>query len=122
PMPPHPPKSTGVLLERGAAKLGWTAFPAPMAVASTPLPGRSMCVQCGFCLGFGCEVRAKSSSLVTVIPVAVATGKCEVRPNSYVRKVETDAKGRATGVKYFDAEKKEVFQRAKAVVLCANGA
>jgi choline dehydrogenase-like flavoprotein len=57
-----------------------------------------------------------------VIPVAVATGKCEVRPNSYVRKVETDARGRATGVKYFDADKKEIYQRAKAVVLCANGA
>jgi choline dehydrogenase-like flavoprotein len=57
-----------------------------------------------------------------VIPVAVATGRCEIRPNSYVRKVETDARGRATGVKYFDADKKEVFQRAKAVVVCANGA
>src|SRR4029078_5676985 len=84
--------------------------------------GRSQCVQCGFCLGFGCEVRAKSSSLVTVIPKAVATGKCEIRTNSYARKVETDARGRVTGVKYFDAAKKEVYQRAKAVVVCANGA
>src|SRR5262249_41181612 len=84
--------------------------------------GRSQCAQCGFCLGFGCEVRAKSSSLVTVIPKAVATGRCEIRPNSYVRKIETDARGRVTGVKYFDADKRDVFQRAKAVVVCANGA
>ena len=122
PMPPHPPKSTGVLLERGARKLGYKPFPAPMAIASKPFDGRGQCVQCGFCEGFGCEVRAKSSSLVSVIPKAVATGRCEIRPNSYARKVETDAKGRATGVKYFDADKKEVFQRAKAVVVCANGA
>jgi choline dehydrogenase-like flavoprotein len=122
PMPPHPPKSTGALLERGATKLGWHAFPAPVAIASQPYDGRPGCVQCGFCLGFGCEVRAKSSSLVTVIPKAVATGKCEIRTNSYARKIETDASGRATGVKYFDAAKKEVFQRAKAVVVCANGA
>jgi choline dehydrogenase-like flavoprotein len=122
PMPPHPPKSTGVLLERGARKLGYKPFPAPMAIASKPYDGRSQCVQCGFCESFGCEVRAKSSSLVTVIPKAVATGRCEIRPNSYARKIETDAKGRATGVKYFDADKKEVFQRAKAVVVCANGA
>jgi choline dehydrogenase-like flavoprotein len=122
PMPPHPPKSTGVLLERGARKLGYKPFPAPMAIASKPFDGRSQCVQCGFCESFGCEVRAKSSSLVTVIPKAVATGRCEIRPNSYARKIETDAKGRATGVKYFDADKKEVFQRAKAVVVCANGA
>ena len=122
PMPPHPPKSTGVLLDIGAKKLGYKPFPAPMAVASKPYDGRSQCAQCGFCLGFGCEVRAKSGSLVTMIPKAVATGRCEIRPNSYVRKVETDAKGRATGVKYFDANKKEVFQRAKAVFVCANGA
>ena len=122
PMPPHPPKSTGILLERGAKKLGWTAFPAPMAIASKQYDGRSPCAQCGFCLGFGCEVRAKSSSLVTVIPKAVATKRCEIRPNSYVRKVETDARGRVTGVKYFDAAKKEIYQRAKAVVVCANGA
>jgi choline dehydrogenase-like flavoprotein len=122
PMPPHPPKSTGVLLEQGARKLGYKPFPAPMAVASRPYNGRAQCAQCGFCLGFGCEVRAKSSSLVTMIPKAVATGRCEIRPNSYVRKVETDARGRATGVKYFDADKKEIFQRAKAVFVCANGA
>jgi choline dehydrogenase-like flavoprotein len=122
PMPPHPPKSTGVLLERGAKKLGWTAFPAPMAIVSKQYDGRSACAQCGFCLGFGCEVRAKSSSLVTVIPKAVATKRCEIRPNSYVRKVETDTRGRVTGVKYFDAANKEIYQRAKSVVVCANGA
>jgi choline dehydrogenase-like flavoprotein len=122
PMPPHPPKSTGMLLETGARKMGWKAFAAPMAIASQPYQGRSACVQCGFCIGFGCEVRGKSSSLVTVIPVAVATKRCEIRPNSYVRKIETNDKGRVTGVKYFDADKKEIFQRAKAVVVCANGA
>ncbi len=57
-----------------------------------------------------------------MIPVAEATGKCEIRPNSYARKVELDAKGRVTGVIYFDADKKEQFQRAKAVVLSCNGA
>jgi choline dehydrogenase-like flavoprotein len=122
PMPPHPPKPQGILIERGAKKLGWTAFPAPMAITSKVYDGRSGCVQCGFCLGYGCEVRAKSSSLVTVIPKAVATGRCEIRPNSYVRKIELSPRGRVTGVKYFDGGKKEIFQRAKAVVVCANGA
>ncbi len=122
PMPPHDPKSQGVLMERAASRMGWTAFAAPMAINSRLYDGRSQCVQCGFCLGFGCEVRAKNSSLVTVIPKAMATGRCEVRPNSYVRKVEVSTQGRVTGVKYFDANRREVFQRAKAVVLCANGA
>jgi len=121
PVPPLPIKSEGVLLERGAKKLGMHPWPAPMAILSRPYNGRSGCVACGICIGNACEVRAKSSSLVTMIPEAVATGRCEIRTNSYVRKVETNASGRVTGVTYFDKNKKEVEQRAKVVILCANG-
>ena len=122
PLPPIPIKSTGVLLERAAKQLGWTAFPAPMGILSKPYRGRGACVACGFCETFGCEVKAKSSTLVSTIPEALATGRCEIRPLSYARKIETDARGRVTGVKYFDSANREIFQRAKAVVVCANGA
>lgn len=121
PMPPLPVKSSGVLLERGAAKLGLKAFPAPMAILSRPHNGRPACQHCGFCIGFGCEYNAKSSSLASVIPVAEATGRCEIRPHSHVRGVEVNARGRATGVLYFDAEKREQRQLARAVILAANG-
>ncbi len=122
PLPPMPVKSSGVLFERGARKLGLHPQSSPMAILSKPFNGRNACQHCGYCIQFGCEYNAKSSSLATVIPVAEATGKCEIRPNSYVRKVQLNARGRATGVIYFDARKKEQLQRAKAVVLCANGA
>jgi choline dehydrogenase-like flavoprotein len=121
PLPPLPIKSEGVLLERGAKKLGWHAWPAPMAILSRPYRGRSGCVACGICFGAACEVRAKSSALVTMIPEAVATQRCEIRPHSYVRRVETSASGRVTGVTYFDKDRKEFLQRAKAVILSANG-
>ncbi len=122
PLPPLPPKPTGVLLEKAAKKLGLTAFPSPMAIISEPYRGRAACVQCGFCEQFGCEMNAKSSSLATMVPEAEATGRCEIRPHCYVRKIEIDKNGLAVGVKYFDRERHEVFQRAKAVVLSANGA
>jgi choline dehydrogenase-like flavoprotein len=122
PLPPMPVKSSGVLFERATKKLGLHPYPAPMAILSQPYQGRSACVHCGFCEYFGCEMRAKSSTLVTVIPIAEKTGRCEIRPNSYVRKIQTDAHGRATGAVYFDANRREIFQRAKAVVVCANGA
>jgi choline dehydrogenase-like flavoprotein len=93
-----------------------------MAILSQNHRGRSACIHCGFCEFFGCEVGAKSSTLATVIPEAEKTGRCEIRSDSYVRKIETDKRGRVTGVIYFDADRKEVFQRAKAVVVCANGA
>jgi sugar phosphate isomerase/epimerase len=41
-----------------------------MAIISQPYRGRGACVHCGFCEYFGCEMRAKSSTLATVIPVA----------------------------------------------------
>lgn len=121
PMPPLPVKSSGVLFERGARKLGLHPYPAPMAIASVPYRGRPACQHCGFCIGFGCEYRAKSSTLFTMIPEAEATGHCEVRAESYVFRIDTDARGRATGVAYFDRERRERFQKAKAVVVCANG-
>ncbi|MCE9600693.1 MAG: GMC family oxidoreductase [Gemmatimonadetes bacterium] len=121
PTPPLTVKSSGILLERAAMKLGLKPFPAPMAILSQPHNGRPACQHCGFCMGFGCEYNAKSSSLASVIPVAEATGRCEIRPLSHVHTVETDAAGRATGVVYFDAKGVEQRQRARAVVLAANG-
>jgi choline dehydrogenase-like flavoprotein len=122
PMPPLPVKSSGVLLERGARKLGLHPFPAPMAIASVPYRGRPACAHCGFCIGFGCEMQAKSSTLYTMIPEAEATGRCEVRSESYVFRIETNERNRVTGVRYFDRDRREHFQKARAVVVCANGA
>ena len=122
PLPPMPVKSSGVLFERGAKKLGLHPFPAPLAVISQQYRGRPGCIHCGYCEAFGCEVGAKSSTLAALIPAAVKTGNCEIRPNSYVHKIETGKDGRVTGAIYFDADGREIFQRAKAVVVCANGA
>ncbi len=122
PLPPMRVKSSGVLFERAARRLGLHPYPAPVAILSRPYRGRGACTLCGFCEKFGCEVRAKSSTLATVIPAALKTGRCEIRPNSYARKIQVDRRGRAGGVVYFDARRREVFQRAKAVVVCANGA
>jgi len=122
PMPPLPVKASGVLFERAAQKLGWHPFPAPMAILSQPYLGRSACINCGFCLAFGCEVGAKSSSLASAVRMAERTGRCEIRPNSYVHRIEMDGSGRATGAVYFDEKRNVQLQRAKAVVVCANGA
>jgi choline dehydrogenase-like flavoprotein len=122
PVPPLPVKSSGVLLERGAQKLGWHPQPAPMAILSQPHNGRLACQHCGFCMLYGCEFDAKSSTLATMIPRAVASGNCEIRANSTVMRVEVDGSGRATGVVYIDSSGAEQRQAAKAVILSANGA
>ena len=122
PLPPLPVKSSGVLMDRGARKLGWHSFPAPLAILSQPYRGRDACHHCGYCIFFGCEWGAKSSTLASVIPTAEETGRCEVRTGCYVRKISTDKSGRVDGAVYFDSQRQEQFQKAKAVVLCANGA
>lgn len=122
PMPPLPVKSSGVLMDRAAEKLGLHSEPAPMAINSQYYNGRPACQHCGFCLFFMCEYRSKSTSMVAMLPVAEATGRCEIRPDSYVARVEMGRDGRATGVSYFDRARRLQQQRAKAVVLCANGA
>ena len=121
PLPPLPVKSSGVIFERAARKLGLHPFPSPMAILSRPYRGRNACLHCGFCEGYGCEVGAKSSTLASVIPMAERTGKCEIRANCYVRQIEVNKSGRVTGATYFDGRKREAFQRAKAVVVCCNG-
>ena len=80
PMPPMPIKSSGVLLERGA--LGLHAQPEPHAILSQPFNGRAPCMKCGYCMFYGCEVGAKSSTLAAMIPLAEASGHCEIRAES----------------------------------------
>jgi len=123
PMPPLPElKANGIIFERAARKLGWEPISCADGHSFAATRRRSACINCGFCLGFGCEVGAKSSSLASMIPLAERSGKCEIRPNSYVHKIEVDERGRATGAVYFDEKKNVHLQKAKAVILSANGA
>lgn len=122
PCPPMPIKGPDVLLERAAKGMGLNPYPAPVAILSQAHNGRPGCIHCGFCNGFGCEVNAKSSSLVAMMPLALDSGNCELRTHATVFRIETNEQGRATEVLYYDAEGNEQSQRTKAVVLCANGA
>jgi choline dehydrogenase-like flavoprotein len=122
PVPPLPIKSSGAILEKGARAIGLHPQVAPMAILSQPFNGRQACVHCGFCLGFGCEMNAKSSTLAAMIPQAEATGRCEIRSGCTAMRLEHDAKGRIRDVVYVDEQGVEHAQRARAVVLSANGA
>ena len=107
-----------------AKDLGYNPFPQPSAILSEPYPDlagnqRGACFYCGFCTRYGCEVAAKSNSLVVHMPAALATGKYEIRPQSYVYKIETDSSGKATGVHYIDATGRSQFQEADIVLVSA---
>jgi len=122
PMPPLPIKSCGVLMEKGAKALGLHAQDQPHAILSEPFNGRAGCMKCGYCMFYGCEAGAKSSTLASMIPLAEASGRCEIRAESAVFRIETDSKGRASEVLYYDKDGNEQAQKAKAVIVSANGA
>ena len=123
PLPPLSQKGSGALLRVGAKKLGWTVVPNAAAIITLPYMGRAACNNCGMCSGYTCQVKARSSSAVSLLPLAEASGNCEIRANSYVHNIATDDSGKVTGAVYFETlnNDREVFQKAKAVVLCANG-
>jgi choline dehydrogenase-like flavoprotein len=122
PMPPMPINSSGVLLERAAKELGISSQVEPLAVLSQAHNGRPGCINCGFCSFFGCEVGAKSSSLASMIPLAEASGNCEIRAECAAFRIETNAQGRADEVLYYDPDGNERSQKARAVIVSANGA
>ena len=122
PMPPMPINSSGVLLERAAKKLGISSQVEPLAILTKPHNGRAPCINCGFCTFFGCEVDAKSSSLASMIPLAEASGNCEIRTECAAFRIETNAQGRADQVLYYDPDGNERSQRARAIIVSANGA
>ncbi len=119
PMPPLPFNKEAKKLHAAAKGLGLHPFPIPMAINSVTYDGRSACVQCPFCVGFACEVKAKGSTADTVIPKAVATGHCELRTECVATEIMTDAKGRATGVVYVRAGTR-IEQPAKVVVVSCS--
>lgn len=124
PLPPLVSSLTADKFTATTKELGYHPFPQPSAILSQPykdLAGneRGQCIYCGFCTRYGCEVAAKASSLVTHMPAAFATGKYEIRPHSYVFRIDVDSAGKATGVSYIDANGREQSQQADIVIVSA---
>jgi choline dehydrogenase-like flavoprotein len=121
PYRPHQLNAAGEVMARGCDALGITWRPGAIATLSAPKGDRPPCVYRGWCLS-GCTTDAKSSTLVTYAREAVRAG-AEIRAESMVHRVDTDATGRATGVTYFrrdsDGNLIEEQQRARVVIVSA---
>jgi len=121
PQPPMQTSLAGEMFDAAATRLGLHPFPQPAAISvngwENPYGQTSGgCVYCGHCSPYGCEVNARASPNLSVIP---AFGPLvEVRTRAMVRRILT-AGGKATGVLYTDARGREVEQPAGLVMLCA---
>jgi gluconate 2-dehydrogenase alpha chain len=100
-----------------ARKLGWHPFPGPAAINSVAYDERPACLYHGFCNRGGCHINAKSSTAVSTIPKALATGGLKVVTQAIVTSVDVDERsGRVTGVSYLKGGE-EYFQPADVVLL-----
>jgi choline dehydrogenase-like flavoprotein len=94
----HPVNAAGLVLARGAERLGIPWSPLPLATLSSPRGLAHPCVYRGFC-AYGCSTNAKQSVLVTFIPRALKAG-AEIRDLAMVGRIEIGARGTATGLVY----------------------
>ena len=119
PLPALITDQSGIILGEAAGKLGYHPFPSPRAIISQAYNGRPGCTYCGFCQAFGCHVGAKSSTLVTKLPDADATGNFRLITGAMCHRVNSDSSGRATGVSYYGPDGSDNTIEAELVIMSA---
>lgn len=119
PMPPVRQCAGDHRFVEACEQLGYHPFRQPLALNSVEYDGRPACVACGFCHGYPCHVEAKSTTQVTSVPVAKATGNLEVRPFCRVLEVLRWPDGRVRGVTYADGAMQRHEVEADIVILSA---
>jgi choline dehydrogenase-like flavoprotein len=98
PMPPLAGNRGGDVLGAAANRLGLLAGPPPMLINSVPFSGRPVCVGCGTCVGFACQAGAKNGGFNTVLPTALATGRCDLLTRAQAERVLYDRDGAVIGI------------------------
>jgi choline dehydrogenase-like flavoprotein len=120
---PYAPLQAGTAGQKlidGCTRLGIPVVAGgPVAIPAGRIGKRPHCIMRGFCL-LGCKVGAKSSTLVSHIPDAVAHG-AEIRTRCMAFEIPLGSDGRVSGVRYFqtlpDGGFVEAEQRARAVIV-----
>lgn len=103
----------------GMNRMGWHWWPGSNAIPPTRHGDINACVRRGTCVT-GCPDGAKSTTDRSHWPRALAAG-AKLITEARVREIETNAAGLATGVVYLDHNGQEQIQRARVVIVCANG-
>jgi gluconate 2-dehydrogenase alpha chain len=110
PMPEHPITPVGSIFEQATQSMGYHPYPSPSSLASQPYTNQygipvNECVYDGWCgesCNYVCETGAKANSAYRTIPAAVNSGNFTMALHSYIFRLDTDATGKATAVRYYD--------------------
>ncbi len=101
PLPPHRLSFASTKIREGCRRLGLNLTNNPVAILSRPYDGRPECNYCANC-SRGCPRTDKGSVDVTFIRRAIETGRCTVKDECRVTRIEAGPSDRITGVEYVD--------------------
>ena len=120
PLPPFAITEMDQRMIHAHDRLGWHWWPGSNSIASVRHGNLDPCVRRGACL-WGCLDNAKATVDKTHWPVARKNGAI-LLTNARVMRIETDARGLATGALYVDRDSgRMILQRARVVMVGANG-
>ncbi|WP_407267827.1 GMC family oxidoreductase [Radiobacillus sp. PE A8.2] len=120
PTPPLPNTKYAEKFHKGCKELGWNSYPTPSAMLSKPYNGRRESVQSAFTQHHGDPTGTKSNVLNVFLPDALATGKLDLRPDSYVRELTVDNQGRIKSAVYEDIDGNLIEQEADIFIVACN--
>jgi gluconate 2-dehydrogenase alpha chain len=125
---PSPPQKQSYAMKvfgDATASLGYHPFPQPSANSSQPYTNPEgnqlgLCVYCGYCERFACEMGAKASMQTTLWPTLKKSPNFELRTNSKVLRINLDStKKKAVSVTYLDPQGREQTQPAEMIFVSA---
>jgi choline dehydrogenase-like flavoprotein len=118
-LPPLKPRCGEVFLRNRAARVGVQVATTKTAVLTESHGGRLPCHYCGSC--WGCQVRARFSTLDVYIPELVKKSNFTLRTNAAVYQVLVNRDGQARGVSFIDSITRQDYEvQARAVVLAGS--
>ncbi len=120
PCPPVDLPPGDLIVKTAAARLGYHPFIVPLGALTQAYRGRNPCLQHPCCNGFVCEVGAKASFVSALLNETLATGNCLLVPEAIVKEVTLDARGKPSGVDYFDGAGRLMHQPTRLIILAAS--
>lgn len=122
PMPPGVAMYSNLIQADALRRLGYHPAPVPTWINSRPYRGRQACVDCAYCIGYGCPINAKGGG-VWQLNDALVSGRARLQAGANAIRIELanhrDPGGKAVidGVTWVDAEGARRTERADLVVL-----
>ena len=117
---PFPPTREHPIAERfdkTCRKLGLRPLPMARAILSKPVNGRNACEYSGYCGSYGCHSGAKGSARAALLNDALASGNCRIIDHAKAYRINSDARGNAVSVSYFDRQGRSRDIHARIIVV-----